>query len=448
LAVDVRSELARMVEMGRRRVREGEDPYQVVLKRARALVADQFTPAQLSAATDDVTNRIREMVHLLVDGWEHGAHVQGLPALPAAAQVIEDRVLRDILGYGPLDPFLRDERIEEIIVNGTSLFVISEDGKQQVDVALGREEEIIALVNRLVAPTGRQVTTTNPILDAQLPDGSRINVTIAPIASPSPQVVIRRHRLVARSLEDLVRLETITQELADFLVAAVRSRLSLLVAGGVATGKTNFLNVLGGLFEPDERVVVIEDTRELQLPLADSAYMVTRAATLDGLTAIDQKRLVRNVLRQRPDRVVIGEVRGEEALDMLNAANSGQRGLLCSVHANSSFHALRRLEQLARMSPDSQNVPQKTLLEWIAGAFQLIVFLCQESSTGRRLVTEVLELTGQVESSHILHQPLFEMKGDRTLRRTPYHLGCAATLEAAGFDPRRFQPPIGATSGG
>jgi len=434
--VDGRSELAQLVEEGRQRGEE--DAYQLILKRARSIVAQQFSPAELGNPTDGVRERIGEIVHLLVDGWEHTAHLQNLPPLPAPAGVVEERILRDILGFGPLDPFLRDERVEEIIINGTDVFIIHQDGKQQVDVDLGGPQDIIALVNRLVAPTGRQVTTTNPILDAMLPDGSRVNCTIAPIAFPSPLVTIRRHRLIARSLDDLVRLGTITRELADFLVAAVRSRLSILVTGGAASGKTNFLNVLGGLFYPDERVVVIEDTRELQLPLADVAYMVTRPATLDGLAAIDQRRLVQNALRQRPDRLVLGEVRGGEALDMLYAANSGQAGILCSVHANSSAHALRRLEQLACLATDV-NVPSRTLVEWIAGAFQIIVFLSRVWGTTKRMVTEVLELTGQVEGSHIVHQPLFEIE-DGVLTRTPYHLACAGQLEAHGFDPRKFQP--------
>jgi len=432
------SDLALMVEAGQRRAEPA--PYQHILRQVREQVARAVNPAQLASPDEATREQVRGIAREVIARYRHTAPIQGLPPLGDEGEVLS-RLLSDILGFGPLDELLRDPSVEEIIINGTEgAFVIDEHGKRPVRLDLGGPEDIIALVNRLVAPTGRQVTTTHPILDAQLPDGSRVNVTIAPVAQPSPLVTIRRHRLVARTIPDLVRLGTITEELGRFLTAAVRARLSILVAGGTATGKTNMVNVLAGLLPPEERVVVIEDTRELQIPLPDVAYLVVRPPNVEGKGAITQRRLVQNALRLRPDRIIVGEVRGAEAIDMLLAANTGHEGLICSVHANSCTEALRRLAQLCCLATDI-GVPEKTVAEWIAGAFQLVIFLKLDAATGKRLVSEVVELTGQVEGTHILHQPIFQM-ADGRLVRTPYHLACAERMRERGVDPTPFQPGV------
>ena len=432
------SDLALLVEAGQRRAKEELAPYDYILGLVRERVARQINPAQLADPDDATREQVRNIAREVIARYQRSAPIQGLPPLGDEEEILS-RLLSDILGFGPLDALLRDPSVEEIIINGVAgAFVIDEQGKRPVSLDLGSEEDIVALVNRLVAPTGRQVTTTNPILDAQLPDGSRVNVTIAPVAQPSPLVTIRRHRLVARNIPDLVRLGTITEELGRFLAAAVKARLSILVAGGTATGKTNMVNVLAGLLSPAERVVVIEDTRELQIPLPDVAYLVVRPPNVEGKGAITQRRLVQNALRLRPDRIIVGEVRGAEAIDMLLAANTGHEGLICSVHANSCTEALRRLAQLCYLATDI-GVPEKTIAEWIAGAFQLVIFLKLDVATGKRLVTEVVELTGQVEGTHILHQPIYRMVDGR-LSRTPYHLACAERMRERGVDPTPFQP--------
>jgi len=436
------SELAWLVERERLGLREREDPYRVVLARVRERVAREINPAQLAGPDEATQALVRDIARQVIADWERAAPLQGLPPLGEPQEVIT-RLLSDILGYGPLDPFLRDPGIEEIIINGTEgFFVIDEHGKRAItDVDLGSEDGLVALVNRLVAPTGRQVTTSNPILDAYLPDGSRINVTLAPVAEPSPLVTIRRFRLVARTMQDLMRLGTISQEVGRFLAAAVRARLSILVAGGTATGKTTFVNVLASLLPPGERVVVIEDTRELQIPVPDVAYLMVREPNVEGLGGITQRRLVQNALRLRPDRIIVGEVRGPEAIDMLLAANTGHEGLICSVHANSCIEALRRLTQLSLLATDI-GVPEKTIAEWIAGAFQLVVFLKMGNEPGRRVVTEVLELTGRVEGTQILSQPIYR-RVNGELRRTPYQLACADRMREHGVDPTPFRPMPG-----
>ena len=431
------SELARLVEEKRFKLREELDPYHRVLNQVRNRVAHEVNPAQLSNPDSSTRDQVKAIAREVITEYERVAVIQGLAPLGDAQEMI-GRLLRDILGFGVLDLFLHDPSIEEIIINGTeSFFVIDEHGKRAVtDVDLGSEEDIVALINRLVAPTGRQVNTTSPILDAYLPDGSRINATIAPVAQPSPLVTIRRHRLVARTVPDLVGRGTITQEMGDFLDAAVKARLSILVAGGTATGKTTMVNVLASLLAPSERVVVIEDTRELQLPIRDVAYLMVRQPNVEGKGAITQRRLVQNALRLRPDRIIVGEVRGAEAIDMLLAANTGHEGLICSVHANSCTEALRRLSQLGHLAVDI-DLPERTVAEWIASAFQLVMFLKMEHATGRRLVTELVELTGQVEGSQILHQPVYQ-RVDGALRRTPYQLACAKRMRERGVDPAPF----------
>lgn len=434
------SELAQLVTASRRKPTNGESPYQIILNRVREIVVERYTPADLARPSDLVRRTISEITRAQIHDYQNAAPIQGLRSLDQETEIVVQRVLSDLIGFGALDPLLHDATIEEIIVNGRELWVIDERGKRLVSNSeLGSEEETVGLINRLVAPTGRQVNATHPILDAQLPDGSRINATISPIAHPSPSLTIRRHRLVARAMEDLVRLGTLTQPAADFLIAVSQARLGILVAGGTASGKTNLINVLAGAFRPQDRVIVIEDTRELQLPLQDVIYQVVRYPNAEGAGEINQQRLVQNALRMRADRIIVGEVRGPEVIDMLVAANTGHEGFLSSVHANSSLDALTKLMQLSHLAPDMR-IEEKTVAQWIASAFQVVVFLKRSHDTNQRLVTEIIELTGGIESNNaILSQPIFN-RVDSSLQRTIYPLYCAPHLKGRGIDPSAFRP--------
>ncbi len=434
------SELAQLVTASRRKPTNGESPYQIILNRVREIVVERYTPADLARPTELVRRTIGEITRAQIQDYQNAAPIQNLAPLEHDSEIIVQRVLSDLIGFGALDPLLHDAAIEEIIVNGRELWVIDERGKRMIsDSDLGTEEETIGLINRLVAPTGRQVNATHPILDAQLPDGSRINATISPIAHPSPSVTIRRHRLVARAMNDLVRLGTLTQPAAEFLTAAAQARLGILVAGGTACGKTNLINVLAGAFRVQDRVIVIEDTRELQLPLQDVIYQVVRYANAEGTGELNQQRLVQNALRMRADRIIVGEVRGPEVIDMLVAANTGHEGFLSSVHANSSLDALTKLMQLSHLAPDMR-IEEKTIAQWIASAFQIVVFLKRNNDTNQRLVTEILELTGGIEANNaILSQPIFS-RVDGSLQRTIYPLHNAARLKERGVDATAFRP--------
>jgi pilus assembly protein CpaF len=436
------SELSQMVGAALRRPEAGENPYRVVLRQVRQKLMATSDPYELAHPTAATRQKVETLTCQIIADYRLAQPVQGLPVLDLPDDEIVRRIVSDVLGFGPLDPLLRDERIEEIIVNGTDIWVIDETGKHRTQTNAGDADSLIELINRLVAPTGRQVNLANPILDAQLPDGSRLNATIAPVATPSPSMTIRRHRLVARQMQDLVQLESLTEAAAQFLKAAIQARLGILVAGGTSSGKTNFLNVLAGLFPDGERVIVIEDTRELQLPIQDVVYQTVRYANAEGTGEITQRRLVQNALRMRPDRIVVGEVRGAETLDMLLAANTGHEGFLSTVHANSAGQALTRLVQLTKLASEGSLIDDKTVAEWITEAFHIVAFLRRDPFSGKRRVEEIIELSGSVEQGNrILNQPIFTRDTERgDLIRTPYPLARADRLRDRGVDPAPFGP--------
>ncbi len=432
------SELAQLVSAALRRPEAGENPYRAILRQLRQKLTATSDPYELAHPTPLTRQKVEALTRQIVSEYRLAQPVQGLPVLDLSDDDAVQRVLSDVLGFGPLDPLLRDESIEEIIVNGADIWVIDDAGKHRAQTNVGDPESLVELINRLVATTGRQVNLANPILDAQLPDGSRLNATIAPVATPSPAMTIRRHRLVARQMQDLIQLESLTESASQFLSAAIQARLGILIAGGTSSGKTNFLNVLAGLFPEGERVIVIEDTRELQLPIVDVVYQTVRYANAEGTGEITQRRLVQNALRMRPDRIVVGEVRGAEALDMLIAANTGHEGFLSTVHANSAGQALTRLVQLTRLATEGSQIDEKTVAEWIAEAFHLVVFLRRDPVSGQRRVDEIIELTGSVEQGNrILNQPVF-MRANGSLFRTPYPLARADLLRERGVDPTPF----------
>lgn len=439
------SAIAQMAQAAMRQPQAGEKPYMIILRQVRQRIQQASDPYELAHPSDATRAKLVSIATQVIQDYRMNQPIQGLPILELDDAEVVARLTSDILGYGPLDPLLRNEDIEEIIINGTQIWVIDERGKHTVEIPPVDPDGLVEMLNRLVAPSGRQVTAANPILDAQLPDGSRLNITIAPIAMPSPAATIRRHRLVARRVDDLIARNSISDSVAAFLKAAIQARLGILIAGGTASGKTNFLNVLASLLPPSERVVVIEDTRELQLPIPDVVYQTVRYPSAEGVGEIPQRRLVQNALRMRPDRIVVGEVRGAETIDMLLAANTGHEGFLASVHANSAIQAVTRLIQLTKLSPEGSLLDEKTICEWIAEAFHLIIFLKRDAQ-GARYVEEILELTGSVEGNRVLSQPLFRREHGN-LVRTNYPIARADRFRERGVDPTPFAPTPRVTDG-
>jgi len=355
----------------------------------------------------------------------------GRPPLPDPAGLTR-RILDELLGLGPLQPLLDDPSVEEIIVNGPQrVFAISAGRKRLSEIVFEDDEQLLALLRRALGPLGRRLDETSPMVDARLPDGSRLNAVIAPLAVGGTHATIRKFVLRARTLPDLVALGVLTEEAAAFLEAAVRSGLNMLIAGGTGSGKTTCLNALGtSVSGLSERVVTIEETAELQLQpvLPDSAALQARPASAEGQGGIPIRALVKNALRMRPTRIVVGEVRGAEALDMLTAMNSGHQGSMCTIHANGPREALSKLRTYALMAEEA--LPASAVTEMIAEAVELVVHLRMEPS-GRRVVSSIYEVTG-LEGDAVSGSELFSLEEGRLLW-TGIRPRRQQRLEAAGW---------------
>ena len=340
-------------------------------------------------------DRIRALIAEHIGAYQRRAAGTNSPPLPDPAGVAR-RLFDDLLRLGPLQPLMDDPAVEEIIINGpTRVFTIREGRKDLVQGLLLDEAELLVLVKRLVGSLGRRLDESSPLVDARLPDGSRLNAVIPPATSDCTSVTIRKFLLRAHSLEDLVALGTLPGSAARFLEAAVQAGVNILVSGATGSGKTTLLNALGAAIAGlDERVITIEETPELQLArrLPDCVPLQARPPNVEGHGEITVRDLVRNALRMRPTRIIVGEVRGGEALDMLLALNTGHDGSLGTIHGNNPRDALARLTTLARMT--AEQLPREALTAMVAQTIELVVQLRIEPRTGRRRLAHIFEVTG------------------------------------------------------
>jgi pilus assembly protein CpaF len=303
---------------------------------------------------------------------------------------IAARILRDTVGLGPLEELLGDPEVEEVMVNGPDRVYVERRGRiESTEVRFKDEAELRNSIERILAPLGRRVDELSPMVDARLADGSRVNVVIPPLAVDGPALSIRRFPPARPGPDELVLLGTLTARMRDLLATAVRQRRCLLVSGGTGSGKTTLLNALSRFVATDERVVTIEDAAELRLQQPHVVRLESRPASVEGRGEVTIRDLLRNALRMRPDRIVIGEVRGPEALDLLTALNTGHRGALSTVHANSPTDALRRLETLALMA--GVGLPHAAIREQLGRGFELVAHL-ERLPDGRRVVAEIAEV--------------------------------------------------------
>jgi pilus assembly protein CpaF len=303
---------------------------------------------------------------------------------------LTDLILRDTVGLGPLEELLADPEVEEVMVNGHREVYVERRGRiEPAEVRFESERELRDAIERILAPVGRRVDELNPMADARLADGSRVNVVIPPLAVDGPALCVRRFTAARPDPDELTASGTLTRELADLLSGAVRARRSILISGGTGSGKTTLLNALSTWIDPAERVVTIEDAAELRLRQPHVVRLESRPASVEGRGAVTIRDLLRNALRMRPDRIVIGEVRGVEALDLLTALNTGHEGALSTVHANSPEDALRRLETLALMA--GIGLPHAAIREQMTRGIGLVVHLVRDPN-GVRLVSEVGEV--------------------------------------------------------
>jgi pilus assembly protein CpaF len=320
---------------------------------------------------------------------------------------LADRVLRDTVGLGPLEELLRDPEVEEVLVNGHEEVWVERRGQLvRTDVALADEEQLRDLIERVLGPIGRRVDELSPMADGRLADGSRVNVIIPPLAVDGPALSIRRFAGLRPDPDELLARGTFDEELLGLLRAAVGERRNLIISGGTGSGKTTVLNALSTFIDPGERVITIEDAAELSLRQPHVVRLESRPAGIEGTGEVSIRDLVRNALRMRPDRIVIGEVRGGEAMDLLIALNTGHGGALSTVHANSAADALRRIETLAMMA--GLGVPHEVVREQLGGAIDLVLHLERGPDGARHAVSlaEVVRVAGSPAVRELWSRPL------------------------------------------
>ncbi|MBK9208755.1 MAG: CpaF family protein [Anaerolineales bacterium] len=352
---------------------------------------------------------------------------------------IFEQVLNDLLGFGPIQSLLDDEEVSEIMVNGPKKIFVEKKGKlTKTNITFDDDDHVLRIIDRIILPLGRRVDADSPTVDARLPDGSRVNAVVRPVAIDGPSITIRKFRKDKLKAEDLIAFGSMTKQMADFLEACVKARFNIIISGGTGSGKTTLLNVMSGFIPENERIITIEDAAELQLQQDHVMRMETKSANADGLHAVSIRELVKNSLRMRPDRIVVGEVRGGEALDMLQAMNTGHDGSLTTVHANTPRDAMSRIETLVLMA--GMDLPLKVVRQQVSSAVDLIVQQTRLKD-GQRKVTAVTEVAG-MEGEIIVLSDIFKFvqSGVTTegkvlgeVNATGIRPNFTPRLEAAGF---------------
>ena len=356
----------------------------------------------LAAIEKASTAELRGLVHEMVSGY---VLQERLPVNAVELDVLVDELIDEMTGLGPIEPLLKDPSINDILINTHRDVYVERSGiLERVPVFFKDEQHLLRIINKIVSAVGRRVDESQPMVDARLADGSRINVAIRPVSVDGPLVSIRKFARLPYSLDRLVELGSLKSQIAALLAAAVNCRISMLVSGGTGTGKTTMLNALSEKISVKERLITIEDAAELQLQQPHVGRLETRPPSIEGTGEIRQRELVKNALRMRPDRIIVGEVRSEEAFDMLQAMNMGHEGSMTTIHANSPRDALARLEQMVGMAGFPMS--QQSIRAQISSAIRLIIQL-QRFSDGTRRITHVTEITG-MEGEIIQTQNIFE----------------------------------------
>ena len=385
-------------------------------------------------ARADAEPEIRSVIQDLLDREN-----QRVPLSLYERESLVGDVLNELFGLGPLEALLKDPTVSDILVNKSSQVYVERNGRlEHTDIVFRDDKHLMQIIERIVSAVGRRIDESTPMVDARLADGSRVNVIIPPLALDGPSMSIRRFRTDKLGAQDLVERESLTQPMLDFLKASVGARLNILVSGGTGAGKTTLLNILSGFISNDERVVTIEDAAELMLRQRHVVRLETRPANIEGKGAVRARNLVMNSLRMRPDRIVVGEVRGEEALDMLQAMNTGHDGSLTTIHANTPRDALYRLDTMVAMA--NLNIPDRAVRQQTASAVNMVIQV-NRFSDGARRVTSIAEITG-MEQEVITMQEIYVFEktgvneGGKVMghfRATGIRPKCAEKLITAGF---------------
>lgn len=413
--------------------RYNEDMEQLIF-RIHQMLIEELDTDQIAALPSDERRHV-------VEGAAETLIKRELPNVGGITRdQIVARVVDEVVGLGPIDALLRDPSISEVMVNAPDEVFFEREGILYLsDVRFRNPTHVMRVIERVIAPIGRRVDESSPMVDARLPDGSRVNIIIPPVAPKSPTITIRKFRADKLSMQDLVTAETLTADMVEFLRACVELKLNIIVSGGTGTGKTTFLNAMSAFIPESERILTIEDPMEIKIQQPHVVSLEARPANIDGKGEITQRELLRNSLRMRPDRIIIGEVRGPEAFDMLNAMNTGHEGSLSTIHANSPRDALSRIENMVLMA--SLELPDRAIREQTSAAIDVIIQLARFSD-GVRRVTRVTECSG-MEGDVITLQDLFEFRqthvdsegrihGD--MRPTGIRPSFAERFEVAGID--------------
>jgi pilus assembly protein CpaF len=396
----------------------------------------------------DLSNQV-EVRRQIEELFGKVADEEGLALTRAERVRMLEQITDEILGLGPLEPLLRDETITEVMVNGPQQVYIEREGRlEMTNVTFQNDEHVMKIIQRIIAPIGRRIDESSPMVDARLADGSRVNAIIPPLSLVGPVLTIRKFAATPFTVEDLIRFGTATPDMFEFLEACVKARLNIFVSGGTGSGKTTMLNILSSFIPDDERIVTIEDAAELQLRQEHVVTLEARPSNIEGKGAIPIRELVRNSLRMRPDRIVVGECRSAEALDMLQAMNTGHDGSMSTGHANTPRDMLSRLETMVLMA--GMDLPLKAIREQIASAVDLIVHQ-NRLKDGSRKIVNITEVQG-MEGDVIVMQDIFvfeqtsvtEGKIEGKLRPTGIRPKFVEKFEVAGIHlpPNVFGSPF------
>jgi pilus assembly protein CpaF len=366
----------------------------------------------------------------------------GIPLEGEQRSQVFHQVINDLLGYGPIQPLIDDPSISEIMVNGAQAIFIERNGELfETEIHFEDDAQVLRIIDRMIHPLGRRVDRDHPMVDARLPDGSRVNAIIPPAAVDGPSITIRKFLQNRMTIDDLIRVGTLNEHMAEFLQACVVARLNIVISGPTSSGKTTFLNVLTGFIPGQQRIVTIEDAVELQLKQRHVIRLETQAATVDGSGAVSTRDLVRNALRMRPDRIIVGEVRSGETLDMIQAMNTGHHGSITTVHSNAPRDAIARLETMAMMA--GLDMPLLAIRRQIASAVNLIIHISRLTDGSRKIthITEVSGMEGEVVTMSDIFK--FEQSGvgsdgkiQGTLRATGLRPLFTPRLEVVGYKLR------------
>ena len=376
------------------------DTFQDLKSRIHKKLIAELDPKMDVSKTDEVRQTIEEMYDALLTQ-------ENLILGRADRQRLLEQIVAEILGYGPIEPLLADDSLTEIMVNGPGAVYIERSGKVlRTDIKFENDDHVLRIIDRIVSPLGRRIDESQPYVDARLPDGSRVNAVIPPLSLIGPILTIRIFARIPITAQTLVDLSTITSEALEFLKACVQAKLNMVISGGTGSGKTTTLNVMSAFIPNDERIVTIENAAELQLQQDHVLPLETRPANVEGRGEITMRQLVINSLRMRPDRIIVGECRGAEALDMLQAMNTGHDGSMTTAHSNSPRDTLARLETMVLMA--GMDLPLRAIREQIASALNLVVHQ-ERMRDGSRKITKITEVQG-MEGDVIVMQDIFQFE--------------------------------------